>query len=664
MDHHDNPSDNDEGQVYQTETFVFTGNGGPALLATMQNFMNRMMHGQQQQQQQQQQPAQSEQSEQPEEHIHPEQSRHDHSEDTDMSTADDPPVPELPSANDEGMPPLEPLSGDGAPPESRPIRPLPRPHAHFHAHTAGGIIDLFTFNIAGPPPPPPPGAATLTFNFGPDVFAGFEAFFLGGMQKDREPDPERAKVLMRGMEVVPEGLVRRLERAGGVPGREGSEDGAGCAVCWGPLLDEVDPSEWETAKEKEDRAKMADDDKHGDDDDTETHGRVVALPCAHVYHADCLLPWFSRNTTCPMCRFDVDPESLTWTPRPPAAEPPPPPHPGNDIPPENPSEAPLPPPGAGDPPNGPADQNQPTDAAQVARFTALLTSILRATPIPQQQLHHPVPQPQHQEQQPQLPPQSIPQPQSLPQPQNLNEPPIFGPMPPLPPPPNSFVLPPLFRMPMPLFIVPQPNAARDNPNSPSPPPPPPPALHVPNSPPSIRPQLQPLQPLAFHWSPEDPHTQPPQTHTLPTSPPPPPRRERKKWTPPEPVGKTLRQRVEEKERELGLRCDDMVCGVAPSDEDPTPIALQSASGTKRITIRAAYDAHGKACQHSFHPACLVTSARVAGVTGDETGRQQEEEEEVAQDDGLQVACPVCRAVGSLSREEWNEGVQASEAEMA
>lgn len=146
----------------------------------------------------------------------------------------------------------------------------------------------------------------------------------------------------------------------------------------------------------------------------------------------------------------------------------------------------------------------------------------------------------------------------------------------------------------------------------------------------------------------------------------PPRRERKKWAAPEPVGKTLRQRVEEKERELGLRCDDMVCGVAPSDEDPTPVALECESGKKRIVIGAAYDGHGNACRHSFHPACLVTSARVAGVTGEE-----EDHPDRARDGGhdmqngeLQVACPACRAIGLLTRAEWDEGVQASEAEMA
>ncbi|KZS98966.1 hypothetical protein SISNIDRAFT_447803 [Sistotremastrum niveocremeum HHB9708] len=37
-----------------------------------------------------------------------------------------------------------------------------------------------------------------------------------------------------------------------------------------------------------------------------------ALPCAHLFHTGCLKPWFSMKTTCPTCRFDIDPNSLTF----------------------------------------------------------------------------------------------------------------------------------------------------------------------------------------------------------------------------------------------------------------------------------------------------------------------------------------------------------------
>mmetsp|Transcript_8367 Transcript_8367/g.5973 ORF Transcript_8367/g.5973 Transcript_8367/m.5973 type:complete len:85 (-) Transcript_8367:103-357(-) len=32
------------------------------------------------------------------------------------------------------------------------------------------------------------------------------------------------------------------------------------------------------------------------------------MPCGHVYHPDCLLPWFETNNTCPVCRFELPTE--------------------------------------------------------------------------------------------------------------------------------------------------------------------------------------------------------------------------------------------------------------------------------------------------------------------------------------------------------------------
>ncbi|KAF8574986.1 hypothetical protein K439DRAFT_1665239 [Ramaria rubella] len=656
MDHHDDqPMDNADGHdIYQTETYVFTGNGGPALLATMQDLMNRMMRGHQQEEHpQSEQPEQPEQPDQPEQ---PEQREQPQNNDVEMPSADDPPLPDLPTtdstnpsgSSDDGVPPLEPTPSDDPPASARPIRPLPRPHAHFHAHTPAGIIDLFTFNISGTPPPPPPGTATFTLNIGADLLAGFESFFLGNMQKEREPDPERAKVLLRGMEVVPQGLVRRLERAGGVPGGQGSEDTAGCAVCWGPLLDEVEPGEWDTAKEKDDKAKDATESAHHEEhehnDEDEFRGRIVALPCAHVYHAECLLPWFSRNTTCPTCRFDIDPESLTWMPRPP---PPPPTH---DVPPENEPAVDEQAPGTPHP-----EQPQRANPAEVARLNAFLSTFLRTLPFAHGQpdpatepnQHQPEPQPEaqpqpqqqsptHPQQQQQPQPQPQPHPQPEPQPQlataHIIVPPIGAALP----------GPPVFRLPM--FVLPQFGPPPLNVAAPQPAGPPP-AFNAPHAPPP--PFFVPQgAPPVFHA----PHA-PPQH---------PPRRERKKWTAPEPVGKSLRQRVEEKERELGLRCDDMVCDVAPSDEDPVPEC--GGRGVRRIKIRAAYDGCGRACEHVFHPACLVTSARVAGVRGEGDGEDAVVQGGEAEAE-LQVSCPVCRAVGSLNRGEWDEGVRASEAEM-
>ncbi|KAG7449289.1 uncharacterized protein BT62DRAFT_917877 [Guyanagaster necrorhizus] len=167
---------------------------------------------------------------------------------------------------------------------------------------------------------------------------------MGGPEYEQE-DPERAKRLVNGLEEVPIGLVRRLERVGAVGGADdnavgGSGGDSGCAICWDRLLD-GDGNQFGKEEEsiKED-AHSSPDAAHSIPESSTTeeavmhdglsesktsthstpqslHPKIVALPCAHVFHASCLIPWFSRprQTTCPTCRFNVDPENLTYVTR-------------------------------------------------------------------------------------------------------------------------------------------------------------------------------------------------------------------------------------------------------------------------------------------------------------------------------------------------------------
>ncbi|KAJ7491597.1 hypothetical protein B0H11DRAFT_2008434 [Mycena galericulata] len=129
----------------------------------------------------------------------------------------------------------------------------------------------------------------------------------------QQESPANAARIIAGLATVPQGLIRRLEHVSALASRSRAEsevektdelDGDSvCVICQDRLLDGGDGVELSGPFVESSSAA-----------ETSAASAIIALPCAHVFHATCLGPWFARpgQTTCPMCRFDVDPNGVIW----------------------------------------------------------------------------------------------------------------------------------------------------------------------------------------------------------------------------------------------------------------------------------------------------------------------------------------------------------------
>ncbi|TFK90526.1 hypothetical protein K466DRAFT_543309 [Polyporus arcularius HHB13444] len=568
---------------------------------------------------------------------------------------------------------------------------------------------IFNFLMNLPPvgagPGPQPGApgndggnAPGNAGFTPSSFTiPFTIPFPFGLDRlEERDDPERAQKLVDGLEEVPVGLIKRMQQVGG-PGTDPGEVPT-CAVCWESLLEpEGGGFEGNAELAKAEAAQAARDDaasQQGAESPMDVDGalsssgesseiasgsspapessgddeqpKIVVLPCSHAFHATCLLPWFSKpgRTTCPSCRFDIDPDSLTYRPRPLRARGPPPDPQGGAAPTPQAQAHPafgihIPP--VAVPQAAPASPVAAQNAAAAPEGAPPADADARpasAAGQAGQQPHQP------------LPPFMMFDigmiiPMNPGRAAAGTAPPASGAQAPNPAGPTGHGIPPLpprtdnhgFRLedsvlqevvrqtfervfggPIPP-VAPQapPTAPGEN------------GTHAARQPewfvhPGPLPGFPPMTPLNFQAPQGVPRHQSG------------PRRpaEKRQWTPPPAPGPTLRQVVERKEREMGYRCSDISCGLGPSDDDP--VSSIDLSSLRQISIRPLNaDPSGKdsVCEHKFHPACLVSAERVAGW-----GREVKTGEPAGDSEQVEVSCPVCRAIGVISRLDWEEGACA------
>jgi E3 ubiquitin-protein ligase RNF115/126 len=50
-------------------------------------------------------------------------------------------------------------------------------------------------------------------------------------------------------------------------------------------------------------------------DEFEVSQNLIYLPCKHIYHDECIMPWLKERNSCPTCRFELPSEDVDYDAR-------------------------------------------------------------------------------------------------------------------------------------------------------------------------------------------------------------------------------------------------------------------------------------------------------------------------------------------------------------
>ncbi|OCF32796.1 hypothetical protein I316_05432 [Kwoniella heveanensis BCC8398] len=147
----------------------------------------------------------------------------------------------------------------------------------------------------------------------PWLFPPFFNFFMP-LRTEPQPNPEKAAELLRSLPTVTRVSLARVDRIVAAQEKDSPPDEKGwkCGICLEGIPTEDTKGK---GKAKEDRSegtegateKIDVDPKEDEGEEKHSGTGVKALPCNHLFHADCLEPWFLTKHTCPSCRLDLDP---------------------------------------------------------------------------------------------------------------------------------------------------------------------------------------------------------------------------------------------------------------------------------------------------------------------------------------------------------------------